>query len=687
MNKIRDFLENIQRNYYDIGKVIVFIIAAFIVVWQMPRTGKFKYEFQKNKPWQSESLYAPFDFPIYKTEPEIMKETELVRSSVKPIFVFNSMVSQKTRERSIEEFNRSWEGNDKYQRDINLNALLAMTDTIQSIGIIAYDKIIDELESESLIDIVKGNVVSTARYSDFFTTKTLSEYIQKWSSKYDSQINRPLLGRIMLSSLQHNVTYDKTRTEYAIERAASSVSLTYGMVQKDELIVSEGEVIGDATYNILSSLQREYENRSLSEGEVNRTLLGQIALVLLIFVVMYVYIRLLHRNDIYADLSKINLLLLVVLIVTIPSFWIVKVHPIYIYAMPVCLVSFITVTFFSPSTAFIIQMLSAALISVSVPNPFNYMFLQIVASTCVLFGLYKRDSRMSYFFSSLIVLAVYMIGYASFCAITGSKIEFFMLGLLGLNALFTMLALPLISLFEKIFDFTTLLTLLELSNTNRPLLRKLSITAPGSFQHSMQVANLCEEVLYEIGGDALLARTGALYHDIGKIQNPTFFTENHKGGQSPHDDLSNKESAQIIISHVIDGINLAQKAKLPSVIIDFIRTHHGTRQTDYFYITEQRLHPGEEIDPRPFTYHGPIPFSRETAVLMICDSVEAAMHSVKDPDEQKIAKKVDDIIDKQMATGQFKNTDLTLRDFTNIRKVLKKKIMSIYHVRIAYPSN
>jgi len=259
--------------------------------------------------------------------------------------------------------------------------------------------------------------------------------------------------------------------------------------------------------------------------------------------------------------------------------------------------------------------------------------------------------------------------------------------MLGLNALFTLLALPLISLFERIFGLTTSLTLLELSNTNRPLLRKLSVTAPGTFQHSMQVANLCEEVLYEIGGNALLARTGALYHDIGKIQNPMFFTENHRGGQSPHDDLSNEESAQIIISHVIDGIDLAQKAKLPSVITDFIRTHHGTRRTDYFYIMEQRLYPGDEIDPRPFTYHGPIPFSRETAVLMICDSVEAAMHSMKEPDEHKIAKLVDTVIDKQMSDGQFKNTDLTMRDFTTIRKVLKKKLMSIYHVRIAYPSN
>ncbi len=687
MSKIKQFLETIQRNYYNIGKALAFIIAALIVIWQMPRTEKFKYEFQKNKPWQSESLYAPFDFPIYKTEADLIKETELVKSSVKPVFVFNGMALHKAHEAAIEEFNRHWEGSDETLRERNLEALLNLTDSIQGVGIIAYDKIVDEMQPESLIDIVKGNEVTTAHYGDFFTTSSFSDYIRKWSNQRDKHLNRPLLGRIMLTTLQANVTYDKTRTDYAMQRAASSISLTYGMIQKDELIVSEGEVIGEATYNILNSLRREYENKSLSEGELSRTLLGQMALVFLIFLVMYLYVWLFHHDNIYATLGKINLLLLVVLIVVIPSFWIVKIHPLYIYAMPVCLASFILVTFFGLYPAFVIQILSVSLISISVPNPFSFMFIQTMASMTVLFGLYKRESRMNYFFSSLMVLAVYAIGYVSFCAVTGSKIEMFMIGLLGLNALFTLLALPLISLFERVFGLTTSLTLLELSNTNRPLLRKLSVTAPGTFQHSMQVANLCEEVLYEIGGDALLARTGALYHDIGKIQNPMFFTENHKGGQSPHDDLSNEESAQIIIAHVIDGIDLAQKAKLPSVIIDFIRTHHGTRRTDFFYITEQKLYPGEKIDPRPFTYHGPIPFSRETAVLMICDSVEAAMHSMKDPDEQKIAKLVDTVIDKQMADGQFKNTDLTMRDFTTIRRVLKKKLMSIYHVRIAYPTN
>jgi putative nucleotidyltransferase with HDIG domain len=275
--------------------------------------------------------------------------------------------------------------------------------------------------------------------------------------------------------------------------------------------------------------------------------------------------------------------------------------------------------------------------------------------------------------------------YVAFTFLTSSNIQWSVVGLLALNALFTMLALPVLFLFERLFGLTTSLTLMELNNTNTPLLRQLATTAPGTFQHSVQVANLCDEVLYAIGGNTLLARTGALYHDIGKVKNPMYFTENQHGGYNSHNDLSNVESAQIIISHVLDGIEMAEKARLPEQVVDFIRTHHGTRRTEYFYVMEKRLHPDEEVDPTDFTYHGPIPFSRETAVLMICDSVEAASRSLKEPDEDNIGKLVDNIIQKQMDDGQFLNVDLTMRDFTLIRKVLKKKLMSIYHVRVAYP--
>ena len=311
--------------------------------------------------------------------------------------------------------------------------------------------------------------------------------------------------------------------------------------------------------------------------------------------------------------------------------------------------------------------------------------MQLVVTLVTIFSMSDHLSRRKFFQTAILVFVSYIVVYIAFTMLTASEINWFNVALLALNALFTMLAQPVIIAFEKLFGFTTSLTLMELCNTNNPLLRRLSNEAPGTFQHSTQVANLAEEVLIAIGGDSILARTGAMYHDVGKLTNPMYFTENQHGAYSPHDDLSNVESAQIIISHVTDGIELARKAQLPEQIIDFIRTHHGTRQTDFFLGKERKLRPEEEIDLSDFTYHGPEPFSRETAVLMICDSVEAASHSLKEPDELKINTLVDNIINKQIEAGQFKNTDLTLRDFEIIRNVLKKKIQNIYHVRIAYP--
>ena len=325
------------------------------------------------------------------------------------------------------------------------------------------------------------------------------------------------------------------------------------------------------------------------------------------------------------------------------------------------------------------------LISLVVPNPFQYIFLQLIVTLVTIFSMREHRSRNKFFLTALMVFASYTIVYIAFALLTASEIEWTSVFVLGLNSLFTMLAQPIIIVFEKLFGFTTSLTLMELCNTNNPLLRRLSNEAPGTFQHSNQVANLSEEVLIAIGGNSLLARTGAMYHDIGKLTNPMYFTENQHGAYSPHNDISNVESAQIIISHVSDGVELARKARLPEQIIDFIRTHHGTRRTEYFYINEQKAHPGETVDPTDFTYHGPEPFSRETAVMMMCDSVEAASHSIKEPDEAKISTLVDNIINKQIEARQFINTDLTQKDFETIRKVLKKKLESIYHVRIAYP--
>ena len=684
MSKIKDFFNLIRHSYYSIGKVLVFLVAIVLVCWQMPRTGKFKYEYQLSKPWQHETLYAPFDFPIYKDYETLNAETEAAKAKVNPIFVFNDDEMVASRNLLFVNFDAKWDAASHFDRDLSLDCLFNVFDSIEDQGIVAYDNATTHLESSSEVSVVRNKVMRTARYGEFYSMNTATEAVASILEGIDRQIDRKLLSELLNGALRQNVFYNADLTKKEVDKAVAAVSLTYGMVQKDQAIVSEGELVDENIYNKLNSLQREYTSRSMSSDESLRVLLSQIFLVALVFSLMGLYGNKLHKK-IFAELKNIVLLLTLMLLVIIPSYVLVKFAPGLIYMMPVCLLAIMVGSFFNLRLAFSTQVFAVMLISLAVPNPFQFMFMQLVATVLTVFSMSSQRAHHRFIQAAMFVFVGYLLVYLAFTFLTTSEVDWSVIFLLVLNGLFTMLAQPLILLFERIFGVTTSLSLMELSNTNSPLLRQLASTAPGTFQHSIQVANLCEEVLFEIGGDTLLARTGALYHDIGKVENPMYFTENQHGAYSPHNDLSNVESAEIIISHVTDGIELAHKNHIPERIIDFIRTHHGTRRTDYFYINEQKAHPDEEIDPTPFTYHGPAPFSRETAVLMMADSIEAASHSLKDPDEKKISDLVDNILNKQMEAGQFLNTDLTLHDIETARKVLKKKLMSIYHVRIAYP--
>ena len=660
------------------------MIAIVLVCWQMPRTGKFKYEYQLSKPWQHETLYAPFDFPIYKDFETLNAETEAAKAKVKPIFVFNDDEMVASRNLLFVNFESRWDPSLHLDRDLNLDCLFNVFDSIEEQGVVAYDNATTNLESSSEVNVIRNKVMRSVRYGELYNMNSATEAVSEMLESADKQIDKKLLSELVNGALRQNVFYSAELTKKEVDKAVSAVSLTYGMVQKDQVIVSEGELVDENIYNKLNSLQREYTSRSMSSDESLRVLLSQIFLVALVFMLMGLYGNKLHKK-VFSQLKNIVLLLTLMLMIVIPSYILVKFAPGLVYMMPVCLLAIMVGSFFNLRLAFSTQVFAVMLISLVVPNPFQFIFMQLVATVVTVFGMSNTRTHHRFIQAALFVFVGYLLVYLAFTFLSTSEIDWSVVLLLLLNALFTLLAQPLILMFERIFGVTTSLSLMELSNTNTPLLRELAATAPGTFQHSIQVANLCEEVLFEIGGDTQLARTGALYHDIGKIKNPMYFTENQHGAYSPHNDLSNIESAEIIISHVTDGIEMAHKAHVPERIIDFIRTHHGTRRTDYFYINEQKAHPDEEIDPTPFTYHGPAPFSRETAVLMMADSIEAASHSLKDPDEKKISDLVDNIINKQMEAGQFLNTDLTLRDIETCRKVLKKKLMSIYHVRIAYP--
>ncbi len=681
---IKDFFNRIRHNYYDIGKVLVFLVAIALVCWLMPRTGKFKYEYQLSKPWQHETLYAPFDFPIYKDYETLAAETEAARTKVKPIFVFNDDEMVASRNLLFVNFDAKWDAASHFDRDLNLDCLFTVFDSIEEHGIVAYDNATSNLEPTSEVSVIRNKVMRTARYGDLYSMNAATEAVTTILEQKSGQYDKKLLSELINGALRQNVFYNADLTKKEVDKAVSAVPLTYGMVQQDELIISEGTLIDAHTYNVLNSLQREYASRSMSSADSWRVLLSQIFLVALVFALMGLYGNKLH-NKVFSQLKNIVLLLTIMLLVILPSYILVRFAPGLVYMMPVCLLAIMVGSFFNLRLAFSTQVFAVMLISLVVPNPFQFIFMQLVATVLTVFSMSNTRAHHRFIQAALFAFVGYLLVYLAFTFLSTSEVDWMVVLLLVLNALFALLAQPLILMFERIFGVTTSLSLMELSNTNTPLLRELATTAPGTFQHSIQVANLCEEVLFEIGGDTLLARTGALYHDIGKVKNPMYFTENQHGAYSPHNDLSNYESAEIIISHVTDGIEMAHKAHVPERIIDFIRTHHGTRRTDYFYINEQKAHPDEEIDPAPFTYHGPAPFSRETAVLMMADSIEAASHSLKDPDEKKISDLVDGIINKQMEAGQFLNTDLTMHDIETCRKVLKKKLMSIYHVRIAYP--
>ncbi|MFA8450920.1 MAG: HD family phosphohydrolase, partial [Bacteroidales bacterium] len=356
--------------------------------------------------------------------------------------------------------------------------------------------------------------------------------------------------------------------------------------------------------------------------------------------------------------------------------------------IPVCLLAVIIRAFFRMRLSLVVYLIAVLIMAFQAPNSFEFLFLQIIAGMFVFISMVNVHRRSQFFVTSIWIFLAYALVYTAFIFLQGKsfeEIKYMNYVFFAVSAIFTFFAYPLIFVFEKAFGLITDVTLLELSNTNSQLLRELSSKAPGTFQHSTQVANIAEEGAYAIGANPLLVRTGALYHDIGKMENPSCFTENQRGAYNPHDDMSYIESARIIIGHVLKGVEMAKKHNIPEQIIDFIRTHHGTRRADYFYILYKKENPEEEIDPVPFTYPGPAPFNKETALLMMADSVEAASRSLKEPDEQKINDLVENVIGKQMDTGQFNNADITLKEIFAIKKIIKKKLLNIYHIRIEYP--
>ncbi|MCB2208541.1 MAG: HDIG domain-containing protein [Bacteroidetes bacterium] len=683
-------LSKLQHNYYDILKVLLFILAIALVVWISPRESMFKYEFNIGKPWNHNDLIAPYDFSIYKTDKQIAEEKEQVLKNFRPYFRYDEDVTESGRYMLIENFGELWQVSDASQRSEDsvrlLKVLKKIYDDIQKKGVIQYHEILEGKGPEYPIRIIRGNELSNANLGSFYDVNTANEYANEKITKLKDQ-DSSLLKLIISQSLVQNVFYDQQKSVAESTELLNRISSTHGLVQKGELIISTGELVNPDKYQVLMSLKRDYE-QDLGGAESQYFIItGNALLIILLFLIEFLFIFLYYKN-IFDSLKFIVLILISQLVLIVITHYIFRSFPQWTYMIPFAILPILIAVFVNRRIAIIVHLVTVLILGFYAPNSFNFFYTQFTSGLIAVFTVGDLSKRADLFKTSLFIFLTYIVVYLSMLFVQeGSLDSFSYLTILYLagSSILVLLAFPLIFLYEKLFRIVTHLTLLELSNTNNTLLRELSEKAPGTFQHSLQVANLASEALYVIGGDALMARTGALYHDIGKMYNPMYFVENQTSGYNPHDELSYEDSARIIIGHVLDGIEMARKAGLPEQIIDFIRTHHGTRRVEYFYRLEKKMKQGMEVDETEFRYHGPIPFSRETAVVMMADSIEAASRSINKPDEQKINDLVENIVSSLMDGNQFINSNMTLREINTVKKVLKKKIMNINHVRIAYP--
>ena len=685
-----NIIENIRNRHGEIFKVFLFIATIFLVVYFFPRKGQFKFEFQKSRPWQHEDLFAPFDFAIVKGEKELASD----RARISETATYYFQKDEKIGRESIQNWN-------EVATEILRNNFQQLPDSLESVfisngetvlqnvynqGIIRPDDRFDRGEDQEVL-IEQGNFAFEKRYGDFLSIRQASEYIDSLLYKTWSEKELRYLRPALLDQLNYNVTFDYERTMQELKNRIDKLSPTRGMVVKGEQIIQTGEVVDEESYQKLISLRNEYEKQLWAESSYNWILLGQIVLVSITVSILFFFL-LYYRNSVYGDNNQVAFILINLLLMVGMGAIIVRYAPEFLYLAPFCLLPLILRAFFDMRLAMFTHLVTILLIGFIAPNSFEFIFIELIAGIISILTVKSMYKRADLFISVGKIISIYIVGYFGIAVLQeGSPFEmnYTNFALFAGAGFLTLLANPLIYMFEKTFNLVSDVSLLELSDTNSKLLRRLAEKAPGTFQHSLQVANLAESAIQEIGGNALLTRTAALYHDIGKTLNPLYFIENQTTGVNPHDDLSFEDSARIIIEHVTLGVELAKKHKLPDRIVDFIRTHHGTSLVQYFYRQYVKSFPDEIVDEKNFSYPGPKPFSKETAVLMMADSCEAASRSLSTPDAESIGKLVDGIINRQLEEGQFSNAEITLREINTVRKILKKKLLNIYHLRIEYP--
>lgn len=673
----------LKRRLNTFFRIVIMLIICIITVYLFPKVGNFQYEYQKGMPWRYETLSAPFDFPIYKTEEELQQEREKITEEQSPIFSLNTQVISS----QIQRFTSALQPFANESTQAALNKIIAAFKGIYDAGILQLP---EQYKTDKIrsIKIVENNVGRNVDFNQVYTLKkaytTLSEIVGK--AGLPQTIQEKILSLNLNNYIQPNLEFDATKTTLEHLNHLKNISLTQGMVQQGNIIISKRELVTPEKAKILDSLKNEYQHNLGSTETYMRTIVGQFILVLVALMVFTVFFYYSKKRIFYNNREFIFLYGLFLATIVLGSLG--YYQNINMFAIPVLFFTIIVNILIGSRSALYLLLSSTLLISYYAPNSYMFAFMQITAGIVSIFSLTHLQRRSQLILSIILIFITYSLVYVAFILTQEGEIRtthLFAFVWLFVNCLLLTLTYPVIYIFERIFGYTSEISLIELSNPNHPALRNLTKKAPGTFQHSLMVANLAEEAIYRIGGNPLLTRTGALYHDIGKTYDPIFFIENQTGGINPHDKCEFDVSAQTIINHVTKGVEMAKKYNLPETIINFIRTHHGKSKVKYFYNSFKNKYPDREIDESSFTYAGPDPVSRECSVVMMADAVEAASRTLANKTEENITKLVNDIIDGQLQDKRFINADITFKDIVTVKKVFIEMLTNIYHSRIAYP--
>ena len=658
-------------------------LTVALIVWFLPRDSNSKrYNYDVGKPWMYQSFIAQFDFPIYKTEEAIKQEQDSILQTLMPYYNYDPTREKKELEKFNKDFSIELTGLSHAYRA----KIIDRIHRLYAAGIMntpEYNAIAHR-DSTNMVKVVDGKSATPTEIGCMYSTMSAYEALLK-----DEELSkdRATLQKLNLTNyLEPNLTYDKEKTETEKNDRLGSIPLASGMVLSGQKIIDRGEIVDDYTYRVLSSFERELQRRNATQMELTTTFIGQVIYVSILVMLFTMYIAL-FRKDYFDKPRSIMMLYVMITVFPIIVAMMIDHNWFNVYIVPFAMAAIFARMFMDSRTAFVTQLTIVLICAAVVKYQYEFIIIQLVAGLVAIYSLRELSSRAQVIKTAALVTVSSCAVYFALQMMQETdvlKLDSKMYTHFAVNGVLLLLSYPLMYLIEKTFGFTSNVTLFELSNTFKGVLRNLSEVAPGTFQHSITVGNLAAEVANRIGADSLLVRVGALYHDIGKMTNPAFFTEN-QAGVNPHDALTCKESAKIIIGHVTEGVKIAEKANLPTIIKDFILTHHGRGMAKYFYIKYQNEHPDEVVDKEQFTYPGPNPFAREQALLMMADTCEAASRSLQEYTEESISSLVDRLIDAQVADGCFKDCPITFRDIAQAKQVLTERLMSIYHTRIQYP--